>query len=314
MGEVSKGLFALLGACVIWGLAPLFYKLFTHIGPLEILSHRVLWSLVFFGVLLGLQGRMGPLFAVLRSPRSIALTGLAALFITTNWLLFIWAIQLERVVEASLGYYIFPLVAVLMGWLWFGEQLSGLKLLAVSLAAIAVLVLIVGLGKTPWISLVLAGSFGAYVVLKKRSPIGPILSVTAEVLLLAPFALLWLCGVHFLGWQGLTGQPGGYFAGNGRDTLLLILSGPLTAGPLMLFSYASQRLSLSTVGLLQYLNPTLQFGVAVLIFREPFGAYHAVAFALIWVALALYSGQTMLQEQACRKAANGQGTASNTAQ
>ena len=312
MSDTTKGLLALVLACVIWGIAPILYKELAHIDAVEVLSHRIVWSLVFFGILLAVQKRLGALFDALRDRKLLLQLSLGAIFITSNWFLFIWAIQVERAVEASLGYYIFPLVAVVLGRFVFSERLTRLSLLALVLAGLAVLVLTYGLGKLPWISLVLASTFGLYGVVKKMIGIGSMLSVTAEVVLLAPLALIWLLGVHYLGWQGLAAHPGGFFGQDTRDTLLLMLSGPLTAGPLILFSFAAQRVALATVGLVQLLSPTLQFAVAVLLFREPFTPYHAIAFALIWVALALYSGQALARERAARRPSVRAGTSSKT--
>lgn len=303
MGEAQRGVMAMVGACLIWGLSPLYYKLLVHVPPLEVLSHRTLWSMVFFGIVLLFQGRMGQVLQLLGNVRRLALVVLAALSISANWFLFIYSIQVGRAVEASLGYYIFPLVAVLLGVVVFRERLSLAKISAVALAVVAVLVLTLGLGAPPWISLALAFSFGIYGVIKKGVSAGPVVSVTAEVLMLAPLALIWLWGVHFQGWQGLTGRNLGVFGNNLRDSLLLLLSGPLTATPLILFSYASRRVALATIGLVQYLNPTLQFSVAVLIFAEPMTRWHAIAFPLIWLALAVYSLETLRQDRSARRAA-----------
>ncbi|MEE9388733.1 MAG: EamA family transporter RarD [Paracoccaceae bacterium] len=312
MGDVKKGALALISASVIWGIAPLYFKQLVHIDPVELLSHRILWSLVFFVALLGAQKRLGEIPAVFDNRRMIFLTWLAAVFITINWFLFIWAIQVDRAVQASLGYYIFPLFAVVLGRVVYAERLTRLKWVAVSMAAIAVVILTVGLGEPPWISLILASTFGLYGLLKKSSTSGPVVSVVSEVLLLAPMALIWLWGVHWSGWQGLSGHAGGYFGGTLHDTVLLMLAGPITAAPLILFSYGAKRLTMASVGLIQYVNPTLQFAVAVLIFREPIGGYHAVAFGLIWLALAIYSGQALLAERAVDKASTSDGTSENT--
>lgn len=303
MGEAQRGVMAMVGACLIWGLSPLYYKLLVHVPPLEVLSHRTLWSMVFFGIVLLFQGRMGQVLQLLGNVRRLALVVLAALSISANWFLFIYSIQVGRAVEASLGYYIFPLVAVLLGVVVFRERLSLAKISAVALAVVAVLVLTLGLGAPPWISLALAFSFGIYGVIKKGVSAGPVVSVTAEVLMLAPLALIWLWGVHFQELQGLTGRNLGVFGNNLRDSLLLLLSGPLTATPLILFSYASRRVALATIGLVQYLNPTLQFSVAVLIFAEPMTRWHAIAFPLIWLALAVYSLETLRQDRSARRAA-----------
>jgi chloramphenicol-sensitive protein RarD len=294
MTEPGKGVAAMVLSCVIWGLSPLYYKLLTHIPPLEILAHRVWWSLVFFLFILVLQSRLGALKQALSHGRALGLIMIASVMITVNWFLFIYAVQINHTTETSLGYFIFPLVAVVIGRFWFHEKLGGAQWLSVGLAAVAVAVLTWGLGVTPWISLVLASTFGLYGLIKKGLEIGPVVSVTGEILVLTPIALL----VIF--WSQMGGTGG--FANNWRDSLLLILSGPLTASPLFLFSYAAKRVSMSTVGLLQYINPTLQFLCAVLIFREPFGLWHGIAFALIWLALAIYTISALSQDRTARSA------------
>lgn len=275
-------------ACTIWGLSALYYKLIDHVPPLEVLSHRTLWSLVFLLALLAFTQRLGEVRALMTCLRNIVLITVAAGMISINWFTYILAVQIDRVVESALGYYIFPLVAVAFGYLFLAERLSKRQSLAVGLAAVAVVILTIGLGVAPWISLILAVSMGFYGLAKKSLAAGPVVSVLAEVILLAPFALIWLYGVHSLNWFGVTARAGGYF-GQGVDTVLLMLAGPLTAGPLVLMSYAMKRLTLASVGLVQYLNPTLQCAVGVLIFLEPFTQWHLVAFVLIWAGLALYS-------------------------
>ncbi|MDF1801507.1 EamA family transporter RarD [Thalassovita sp.] len=294
MTQSKGGILALLGACTVWGLSPLYYKLLSHIPPIEVLSHRTVWSFVFFALVLIVQGRLGQLKLALGRGRSVLVIFFAALMISANWFCFILSIQIGKAVEASLGYYIFPLVAVLIGVAVFRETLSKAQILAVVLAGSAVLVLTIGLGVAPWISLILAVTFGLYGLVKKQLPVGPVVSVTAEVLLLSPIALI----VIGLSWQ----QGHAAFGNDLRDSLLLMLSGPLTATPLILFSTATKRVSMATVGLVQYLNPTLQFLCAVLVFGEPFGQWHAIAFGLIWTALAIYSLAALRQDRAARRA------------
>lgn len=303
MSDASKGILAVIGACLIWGLSPMYYKLLVHVPPLEVLSHRVVWSMVFFGLILAVQGRLRQVGHALAGRRRFALTVVATAMVTTNWFLFIWAIQVGRAVEASLGYYILPLISVMLGVAFFNEGISRGKIAAVVLATGAVLVLTVGLGAAPVISLTLATTFGIYSVIKKQTEAGPVVSVTAEVLLITPIALVWLWGVHNQGWMGITGRNLATFGADMSDSLMLMLAGPLTAFPLILFSYASRRIRLSTMGLVSYLNPTLQFLVAVLIFAEPFTRWHAIAFPLIWAALAVYSFEAVRQEKAARRSA-----------
>ncbi len=282
-------------ACTIWGISPLYYKLLADIPAPDVLAHRTLWSAVFFTGVLALRGMLPALWDSLRGWARLGRMALAALFISINWFFFIYAIQIGRATEASLGYYIFPLVAVVMGMAVFGERPSRWQLGAVGLAAVAVGVLTLGLGVAPWISLLLAFSFGAYGVMKKGLKVNAIASVTAEVWILAPLALGWLALVQV--------DPGARSELTAGQVALLLGSGPLTALPLILFSAASKQVSMGTLGLVQYLNPTLQFLCAVLIFGEAFTGYHAVAFGLIWAALALYSATAVGVERARRKSA-----------
>ncbi|MFD1508695.1 EamA family transporter RarD [Lacimonas salitolerans] len=301
MSTAGRGIAAMVVCCTVWGLSPLYYKLLAHIPPIEVLAHRTLWSLVFFALVLTVQGRLGQLRAALGSPRAAAIIGFAALMISLNWFLFITSVQIGRVTEASLGYYLFPLVAVAIGRVAFGERLTGMQSVSVALAALAVAVLTWGLGVAPWIALILSGTFGLYGLVKKRLEVGPVVSVTAEVLLLSPIALGVLAWFH-------SSTDAAAFGASTADSALLMLSGVLTGAPLILFSYATKRVRLGTIGLVQYLNPTLQFLVAVLIFGEAFGGWHAVAFALIWTALVIYTIATWRQDRAARRALVNVGT------
>lgn len=292
--DALKGVIAMIVACLIWGFSAIYYKLLTHIPPIEILAHRTLWSALIFAALIAVQGRFSALWALLTSRQQLPVVMVAALMISANWFCFIFSIQIERATEAALGYYIFPLVAVLFGRVFFGERLTKMQSAAVALAAVAVSLLTYGLGVAPWISLLIAVTFGLYGVIKKRLDAGPVVSVTAEVWMLVPFAIIVLGYVH--------SQGAGHFGTSGRENALLVFSGVLTALPLMLFSYAARRVRLSTVGLLQYINPTAQFFCAVVLFEEPFGGWQAAAFGLIWAGLALYSGSSLAQERAARRA------------
>jgi len=281
LSESQKGLLAVAVACTIWGLSPIFFKVLAHIPAQEVLAHRVIWSFVFFGVMLLIQGRMDEVRAALKGWRRVGLVALASLLISANWFLLIFAIQIGRATEVSLGFFIFPLVAVLIGRFGFGERLGKLQGVAVLLAALAVGVLTLGLQVAPWISLVMASTFGLYSAIKKQLVVGPVVSVTCEILLFTPIAL----GIVVL--QHAGGQ--GAFGTDMIDSVLLVLAGPLTALPLILFSYAARRVTMATIGVLQYINPTLQFLVAVLLFGEAFTLWHQIAFPLIWLGLILFT-------------------------
>jgi chloramphenicol-sensitive protein RarD len=290
-----QGILLMIGACSIWGLSPIYYKLLIDVPSFELLAHRTFWSLVVFAGLLALQGRLGQLRAALGQPRALLITAFAALMVTANWFLFIVSVQIGQVRELSLGYYIFPLLAVLLGVIVFRERLKALQWGAVGLATVAVVQLTWGLGTAPWIALICATTFAAYGVVKKRLAVGAVVSVTAEVVLLAPLSLGWLI------WLGMQGT--GVFGADLPTSALLVFSGVLTALPLVLFSAAAKRVNMATLGLLQYLNPTLQFFCAVVLFGEPLTLWHGIAFGLIWVALALYSTSSLVQERARRKSA-----------
>ena len=269
-------------ACLVWGLSPLYYKMLVSVPPIELLSHRTLWSMVLFALILFMQGRLRGALGVLGNKNIMATLFIAALMIAFNWFVFIYSIQINRATETSLGYFIFPLVSVIFGVVLFRENLSRAQISAVLLAAFAVLILTYGLGQVPWIALSVSISFGIYGVIKKSLSIPAIVTVTLEVLLLSPIALMILYFYHASG-------SGGQFGQSASISLLLILSGPMTATPLILFSYATRRVALATVGILQYINPSLQFLCATVLFLEPLSIWHAVAFPLIWFALALYT-------------------------
>ena len=281
MTEHLKGAIAMITACTIWGLSAIYYKQLSETPPIEVLCHRTLWSVVVFTLFLRLQNRLEELRIVFRNRKLVQTLFWAAAMISTNWFFFIWSVHNDRATEASFGYYIFPLVAVVFGLFFFNERLSLMKWVSVVLATIAVLILAISQNILPFIALVLSISFGIYGMLKKQISLGPVLSVTSEVILLLPVALILLLYWHLDG--------SGSFGTNITTTSLLIFSGPMTAIPLMLFSYAARRVQMTSLGIIQYLNPSLQFFVAIFIFLEPFGLWHMVAFGLIWLALFIFS-------------------------
>ena len=301
MGETGKGVAAVLGATVLWGLAVLYWKALGHVPAAVVLGHRSVWSLVFFGAYLALRGRLGLVGALLGGPQK-GRVAFAAAMIAVNWFIFIWAIQVSRTVEASLGYYIYPLVSVLLGVLLYRERLGAVRGLAVALVALAVALLTWGLGAAPWVALVLAFTFAAYGLTKKRIDAGPITSVTAEVALATPFVLGWVwlnAGTHI-------------WAGELTTNLLLIGAGPVTSVPLILFSYGARRLAMSATGVLFYINPTLQFLIAAVVFGEPVTHWHWLAFPLIWAGVALYSAAAIRQDRAARRRVISAGTSGST--
>lgn len=281
-GDALTGMLNALGCFSLWGLFPIYFKLLHQVPALEVLAHRVLGSALLLLALMLLQGRGRALWAEVRAGRRLGFYLLTTLLISGNWLLYIWAVQNGRILEASLGYYINPLVNVLLGVLFLHERLNARQWTAVAIAALGVLVLVIGYGVLPWISLTLALSFGSYGMLRKRAGFNPMLGLSVETLLIAPVALLFL-GILALRGEGALGM------GDGWTDLLLLAAGPITVAPLLMFLEATQRLPLSTVGLVQYLTPTLQFLLAITLYRETFTGIHLAAFSCIWLALALYS-------------------------
>lgn len=287
----TTGIFCALGGFTIWGLFPIYFKALAHVPAIEVLAHRIVWSVGLLAVLLLLTGRWQSWRAEIRNRRKIAYYLVTTVLIAGNWLVYIWAVQNGRVLEASLGYYINPLVSVLLGVLFLRERLNRRQGLAVLLAAAGVSILVLRHGAVPWVSLVLACSFGGYGLLRKRAGVSPLLSLFLETLLMTPAALGWLIMLAVQGKGALgTVDPG--------TDLLLSAAGVATVVPLMLFLEAMQRLRLATVGLLQYLTPTLQFLLAVGVYREPFSATHVLTFAFIWAALGIYSADAFATHRA----------------
>ena len=279
---MQTGLIYAAFAFVIWGLFPLYFQFIAQVPPLEVVLHRSAWSLLFVLALLAWQRRWAWLGESLRQPRRVALFALSAALLSVNWLVYVYAVQSGHVVEAALGYFINPLVNVLLGVLVLRERLRPLQWLAVALATFGVLWLTWQAGRLPWIALLLAGSFGVYGLIRKTAPLGALEGLALENLLLAPLvlpALLW--------W---TLQRDGVLLQGINPTLgWLLLAGPLTALPLLFFAAAARRLPLATLGMVQYLAPTLQLMLGVWVFHEPFDSQRLLGFVLIWSALALIS-------------------------
>lgn len=296
MTTAERGVLAIVAGCSIWGFAPLYYHALAHVSALEMMAHRTIWTAVFFSLLLAVQGRLGEVWALIRGPEK-GRAMLASVLIGFNWLLFIWAIGAARAVEASIAYYIFPLISAVIGMVWFRERPGKAQGLAVVLAGLAVGVLTLGLGVAPWIALSLGVAFALYAAVKKGMAAGAVVTVTVEVLLMAPLALAVMIWAESGSW----GPDHGWFLRDGMHAALLPIAGLISGGPLILFSWGAQRVRLVTSGLVQYLNPTLQFLSAVLIMREPVTRWHVIALALIWAALALYSGAALMADRAARR-------------
>ena len=269
-----------------WGLFPLYFALIATVPPLEVVLHRSVWSLLLVLGVLAWQQRWDWLGETLRQPRRVALFGVSALLLACNWLVYVMAVQTGHVAEASLGYFINPLVNVLLGVLVLRERLRPLQWAAVAVAAAGVLWLTWQGGRLPWIALVLACSFGLYGLIRKTAPLGALEGLALENLLLAPLA------VPALLWWSFT-RDGVLLTGPASQIGWLLLSGPLTALPLLWFAGAARRLKLATLGLVQYIAPTLQLALAVWVFHEPFDGARLVGFVLIWSALALVSADAL---------------------
>lgn len=276
------GLILGLAAYVLWGVMPLFFQTLGHVPSTEVVAHRALWSLVLLAALLSLWRRWGALVAIMRQPRLLAALLTAAAVIGCNWLVFIWAVTNGHVLETSLGYYLNPLVNVLLGVFLLKERLTRRQLSAVLLAGagVGVAVMATGAAQWLWISLVLAASFAFYGLIRKLTPVGPIEGLAVETALLAPIGLAWLL------WREAAGA--GAFGTDRSTDVLLILTGVATAAPLLLFTAAARRLPLSTLGFLQYVAPSLQFLVAVW-GGEKLTLAHMLCFGAIWTALLLFA-------------------------
>ena len=276
------GIFAATGAFLIWGFSPIYYRAVGVAPALEIVAHRVVWSLVFTLVLVGLSGQLKQVLNIFRDARALGTLLLSSLLVSANWLAFIWAVNNERALEASMGYFVFPIVMVVLGGIFLKERLSVGQLVALLLVVLGVINLLFGNSQFPWIALLLAGSMGCYGLVRKTVAVEALPGLTMECLLLSPVALGYLIVLYANGELVFGSISPGF-------DLLLACSALMTALPLILFTAATRVLRLGTVGLLQYLNPTCQFLLAVLLFREPFTQAHWITFLLIWSGLVLFT-------------------------
>ncbi len=274
-------------AFVIWGLAAVYWKELGSVPPLEIIAHRVAWSFFFLLPLVVLQRQWGEFVSILKKPRMLLVLFSTAILVGANWLLYVWAVNNNYLLQASLGYYINPLVNVVLGMVFLKERLRRPQILAVLLATMGVLYLTIQYGKFPWISICLAMSFGLYGLIRKVAPVSPLVGLTVETLLLSLPAIVYLCYLDFQG-------TGTIFRVSLKFDLLLIGCAPLTAVPLLFFTAGAKRLYLSTVGLMQYIGPSGMFLLAVFYYHEPFSTAQIWTFTMIWTALAVYSTDSVL--------------------
>ncbi|MGC4252010.1 MAG: EamA family transporter RarD [Sphingobium sp.] len=293
--EARSGLLAALGAYGLWGLLPIFFKLLHHVGPFELVAHRVVWSLFLILALLAARRAMGPLREALTTPRLLLPLAASSVFIATNWTTYIWAVNDDHVIAASLGYFLNPLVNVALGVLVLKERLRRGQTLAIGVAGIGVAIMAASALTTLWISILLAFSFAFYGLIRKMTPVAPMAGLGAETLILTPVALA------YLGW--LTAQGGLMFGRDGFTTTMLIVSGAMTTVPLVLFAVAAHRLPMATLGLLQFVAPTLQFLSGILLFGETLNHGQMVSFALIWLGLILFASDSLTAARRNRMAA-----------
>ena len=283
---MNKGLISAASAYILWGFLPIYWKQLSSLGANEILSHRIVWSLLFLGILLTLRSDWSWLREILKDRRKTLTIVFASILLAINWGLYIWGVNTDRIVEASLGYFINPLLSVVLGMIFFGETLRKKQVAAILVAVAGVLYLTWDYGRVPWLALSLAGSFGIYGVLKKQSPLNSIRGLTFEMTFLIVPALGYLL---YLNMQGRGAFPSTSLSTN----LFLIGAGVMTAVPLLCFAYGAQSVELKTMGLLQYFAPSLQFLIGIFLYGEEFSLSRLVGFALIWAALILYSAETI---------------------
>lgn len=283
--DTPQGLALATTAYVLWGFLPLYMKLLAHVPPVEIVAHRVIWSVPVAGLVLIALRRTRDLREALRSPRTLAMACLTAALVSVNWGIYVWAIATDRALDAALGYYINPLFSVFLGAVFLRERLSPAQLLAIALAAVAVLVIAIDAGRLPWAAIGLTLSWGFYALAKKQLPIGPNQGFLLEVLILLIPAL------GYFGWLLVGGHS--HFGASASDTWILFGCGVVTAVPLLVYANGAKLLRLSTIGILQYIAPTMIFIIAVFIFDEPFGRARMVAFPMIWAALVIYSASML---------------------
>lgn len=283
-----RGILLGLSAYMVWGFFPAYFKALAGAAPLEIVAHRIAWSALLLLLLSLLRGRSQALRSAFGQRRVLLTLCGSTLLIATNWLVFIYAVEGGEVLQSSLGYFINPLVSILLGFVFLGERLNRPQQVSLLLAAGGVLYLALQGGEVPWIALILAWSFGLYGLLRKIAQVDALIGLTVETLLLAPLA------TGYLVWLQSQGESA-FLAGSLRHNLLLPLAGAVTALPLLCFAGAARRLRLATVGFLQYITPTLHFVLAVGLFGEPFSAIHLVSFSCIWAGLAIYTADALRQ-------------------
>lgn len=297
LSDGSRGFMMAMGAYGLWAILPFYLKALSHLPALEIVAHRVIWSVPVAAVLLLAIGQFRTILEALRKPRMLAMAALTAALITVNWSVYVWAVAHDQIIGAALGYYINPLFNVVLGGLFLGERLNKVQYVAVGFAFAAVLVLTFNAGGLPWVSLVLPLTFGLYGFFRKSLPMPPLQGFTLEVVILSVPALGYVL------WLTANGQDHFFSGASVSNIWLLLLAGPFTAIPLILYAGGAKLLRYTTLGLMQYLTPTLLFVFAIFIFHEPFSNAQLVAFVLIWVGLIIYTWSTLSAHRKARASA-----------
>lgn len=293
--RTRQGVLFAIAAYTIWGVAPIYFKLLAAVPAAEILSHRIIWSFILvFGLIL-LTSRLERLKPILRHRPTMLKLTLATVLLGGNWFLFIWAVNADRILDASLGYYINPLLNVAIGMAFFGERMRRMQWVAIAMAVTGVMVQIVSFGEVPWIALVLATSFSVYGGIRKRLPVDSITGLWLETLILLPIVLIYM--LFFANSMAADMSQNSWSL-----NLLLIAAGIVTTVPLLCFTAAAQRIRYSTLGFFQYIGPSLMFVVAVWLYNEPLATDKLVTFGIIWAALALYSIDTIIFQSRSKRA------------
>ncbi len=289
---MNKGIWYALGAYIFWGLFPIYWKLLASVPALQLLGHRIFWSfLLLFGIVI--VSRQGKALKAALNWRVVLIYAVAGILIAINWLTYVWAVGAGFIVETSLGYFINPLLSVLLGVIFLRERLRPLQWLPIGLAAAGVLYLTFAYGALPWVALTLAVSFGFYGLVKKTAPLGALPGLTLET------GILFLPALFFLVFSQFTGT-GAFLHSTTLSDVMLVGAGLVTVVPLMMFALAAPRISLTTIGVLQYVNPTMQFLLGVLIFKEPFDHHRLIGFGVVWVALILFGVEGFLAQRRSR--------------
>ena len=299
---VTGNFFAASASYLLWGLFPLFWRLLAAVDATELIAHRVVWSLLFLLGVVVWQRRLSELRRACREPQNLRLHAMSGVLLTVNWLVYVWGVNSGHVIECSLGYFLVPLINVALGRWLLHERLRKAQLAAIVLAAFGVALLVLRVGRFPWIALTIAVTFGFYGLLRKRSHLGPLVGLTLETMLLVPFA------AGYLLWR-FTQNTGALGHVDAATTWIILSCGVVTAVPLLLFAKGARGLRMITLGLLQYLAPTCQFLLGWLLYNETIGEARAGAFLLIWAGLAIYSIDAVLATRPTRNPGNAVGTA-----